>query len=108
MLSGFTLQNGSASQYPMNGGGVQIYGAGPTIRGNVVRNNLFEAITGNAVQIGKGTAKNVIERNEIIGAGKNGIILSGTGQVVRGNVIRDPGLKKIAVNEGQHDIQELE
>lgn len=39
VLSGFTLQNGKATQYPMNGGGVQIYEAGPTIRGNVVRNN---------------------------------------------------------------------
>jgi len=40
VLSGFTLQNGVSSQYPMNGGGVQIFGAGPTIRGNVVRNNV--------------------------------------------------------------------
>jgi len=39
VLSGFTLQNGKASQYPMNGGGVQIYESGPTIRGNVVQNN---------------------------------------------------------------------
>lgn len=61
VLSGFTLQNGSASQYPMNGGGVQIDGAGPTIRGNVIRNN--RACSGSGISAERSFA--LIEGNHI-------------------------------------------
>jgi len=35
VLKGFTLRNGNAIDYPLHGGGVQIYEASPTIDGNV-------------------------------------------------------------------------
>lgn len=73
--------------------------------GNVIRNNLFQNMSGNALQIGKGTARNVFEANEIDQAGRNGFSLSGEAQVLRGNVIRGAGLKDIAINEGQHEIE---
>lgn len=75
---------------------------------NIIRNNLFQRTTGNAFQIGKGTARNTIEGNEIDHPGRNGISLSGTAQVVRGNVIREAGLKDIAVLEGEHQIEKAE
>ncbi|HYF34172.1 MAG TPA: right-handed parallel beta-helix repeat-containing protein, partial [Prosthecobacter sp.] len=73
--------------------------------GNIIRGNLFARITGNAFQLGKGTARNVIEANEIDQPGRNGISLSGAAQIVRGNLIRQPGLKDIAINEGDHQIE---
>ena len=48
----------------------------------------------------------MIEGNEIDGAGRNGVSLAGTGQIVRKNVIRGAGMKAIAVNEGEHTIEE--
>jgi hypothetical protein len=47
VLSGFTLEHGNATEYPLNGGGVQIFQASPTIRGNIVRNN--SACSGNGI-----------------------------------------------------------
>lgn len=71
---------------------------------NVIRNNLVIASAGNGFQIGSGTAKNVIEGNTIEAAGRNGISLSGEGQIVRRNVITGAKLKPVAVNEGTHQI----
>jgi hypothetical protein len=76
--------------------------------GNIFRNNLFESIAGNAFQIGNGTARNVIEGNEIDRPGRNGISVSGTAQVVRGNIIREAVLKDIAVSGDGHQIEKLE
>lgn len=73
--------------------------------GNVVNNNSFVSITGNAFQIGMGTTKNRFEGNEIDGAGRNGFSLSGSAQVLRANVVRGAKLKAIVINEGEHDIQ---
>lgn len=56
-------------------------------QGNQVFNNTFFQITGNAVQLGKGTAKNTIDNNEIDGCGKNGIVIEGENQIVEDNVI---------------------
>jgi hypothetical protein len=72
---------------------------------NVIRNNSFVNMGGNAFQIGTGTAKNVFEANEVEGAGRNGFSLSGSGQVLKGNVVRGAKLKEVAVNEGEHEIQ---
>jgi hypothetical protein len=76
--------------------------------GNVIRDNLFEKIAGNALQIGAGTARNVMEGNDIIGAGRNGISLAGEAQIVRGNSIRGVGLKPIHVSGDKHQIETLE
>lgn len=74
--------------------------------GNVVKSNSFRNIQGNAIQVATGTAKNRFEDNEIEGAGRNGISLSGSAQVLRGNRVRDVKLKPLVVNEGEHDIQD--
>ncbi len=74
--------------------------------GNRISDNLFLNTAGNAVQISGGTARNVIERNEISGSGKNGIILSGESQIVKGNRITGSGMRDIAVAEGKHQIGE--
>lgn len=47
VLDGFTLQNGNATEYPGDGGGVQIFRSSPTIRGNIVRNS--SACSGNGI-----------------------------------------------------------
>ncbi len=72
---------------------------------NVIRNNSFLNITGNAFQIGTGTAKNLFEANEVDGAGRNGFSLSGSAQVLKGNMVRGAKLKEVVINEGEHDIQ---
>ncbi|GEP45008.1 right-handed parallel beta-helix repeat-containing protein [Brevifollis gellanilyticus] len=72
---------------------------------NIIRNNSFVSITGNAFQIGAGTARNLFESNEVDGAGRNGFSLSGSAQVLKGNVVRGAKLKEVAINEGAHDIQ---
>jgi hypothetical protein len=73
--------------------------------GNIIRNNLFKNITGNGFQIGTGTAKNRFEANEIDHTGRNGISLSGEGQVLLGNLINGAKLKAIVVAEGKHQIE---
>lgn len=75
VLSGFTLQNGKASQYPMNGGGVQIYESGPTIRGNVVRNN--SACSGSGISAERSFAH--IEGNHIHHNSQEGCATGNTG-----------------------------
>lgn len=72
--------------------------------GNIIRNNLFQNLTGNGLQIGKGTARNVFEDNDIENCARNGISLSGTGQILKRNRIREVKMKPIAVNEGEHQI----
>lgn len=47
VLSGFMLRNGNATEHPLTGGGVQIYYASPTIRGNIVRDS--SACSGNGI-----------------------------------------------------------
>src|SRR5215471_4866234 len=43
VLSGFTLQNGNAMNFPyVEGGGIAIEEASPTIKGNIIQNNLGE------------------------------------------------------------------
>ena len=74
--------------------------------GNIIAQNLFEAMKGNAVQIATGTKGNTVVQNEITGSGRNGISLSGEGQVVKANRITGSGLKAVAVNEGKHEIVE--
>lgn len=74
--------------------------------GNVVRANSFRNIQGNAIQVATGTAKNRFEGNEIDGTGRNGISLSGSNQVLKGNRIQGVKLKPLVVNEGAHDIQD--
>jgi hypothetical protein len=71
---------------------------------NVISGNQFEQTRGNAIQIASGTAKNTVTSNVITASGKNGIILSGEKQVVKGNTISGSTLKDIAVQAGTHDI----
>lgn len=71
---------------------------------NVISGNHFEQTRGNAIQIASGTAKNTVTGNVISSSGKNGILLSGEKQVVKGNAISDSTLKDIAVQAGTHEI----
>lgn len=72
--------------------------------GNIIAQNLFQQTQGNAIQIAKGTKANHILQNEIIGSGKNGIILAGEAQIVKANKISGSKIKDIVVNEGVHDM----
>lgn len=74
--------------------------------GNRIESNLFRNSAGNAIQIAAGTARNRIAENEIIGSGRNGISLSGSGQIVAGNRISGSRMKNVAVIEGEHDVRE--
>jgi hypothetical protein len=71
---------------------------------NVIRGNQFDQTRGNAIQIASGTAQNSILENEITASGKNGLILNGEGQIVKGNRISGSGMKDIAVAAGKHEI----
>lgn len=72
--------------------------------GNVVRNNLFQRIAGNAIQLGKGIGKNAFEANEVVEAGKNGFSLAGAGQILEGNQIMGSKMQPIAIQEGVHRV----
>ncbi len=74
--------------------------------GNIIARNVFEGTEGNAVRIASGTRGNTVMQNEISGSGKNGIILSGEGQIVKGNRITGSGMKAILVQAGKHEIEE--
>lgn len=74
--------------------------------GNIVRNNRFSSITGNAFQVGTGTRGNRFEDNEIDKPGRNGFSISGEAQVLKNNRIHGAGLKAIAIQEGSHEILE--
>ena len=56
--------------------------------GNRILDNRFDAMLGNAVQIGEGTGPNSIADNEISDSGKNGIVLMSKDTDVTGNRIR--------------------
>ena len=68
-------------------------------QGNVIRGNTFENMTGNGVQIGKGTTRNTVVDNDITGSGRNGISLSGQAQVVKGNRITGSKMKDLFLGE---------
>jgi hypothetical protein len=55
--------------------------------GNRIFDNEFLNTAGNVVQLGKETRKNVVENNDITGAGKNGVVIAGEEQVVKENRI---------------------
>ena len=74
-------------------------------QGHRIANNLFASMKGNGIQIATGTAKNTVAGNEITNAGRNGISLAGSGQIVSGNKISGSKLKDIVINEGKHDIK---
>ncbi len=71
---------------------------------NLLTANQIDNTTGNAVELGIGTAKNTISANIITHTAKNGITLSGTGQILKANQITDSKLKDISIQEGQHAI----
>jgi parallel beta helix pectate lyase-like protein len=72
--------------------------------GNRIVQNLFVRMRGNAVQIATGTKGNTVAQNEITASGKNGIIISGEGQIVKANKITSSGMKPIVVQEGSHEL----
>lgn len=72
---------------------------------NQIRKNRFIDITGNGLQIAGGTAKNVIAANLVQNPGKAGITLAGSEQTVVDNTIVGARLKPIAINAGEHLIQ---
>ena len=74
--------------------------------GNVIMQNVFEHTSGNAVQIATDTRGNTVAQNEINASGKNGIILSGEAQIVKGNKITGSGMKAIVIQEGKHELSE--
>jgi hypothetical protein len=57
--------------------------------GNRIIDNEFLNTAGNAVQLGKETRNNVVENNDITGAGKNGIVAGGEEQIVKDNRISE-------------------
>ena len=65
--------------------------------GNQIVDNEFLNTAENVVQLGKETAKNLVQNNDITGAGKNGIVREGTEQTVKENRIE--GVKGKAVVE---------
>ncbi len=72
--------------------------------GNMIVKNLFEHMQGNAVQIATGTKGNTVAQNEITASGKNGLIISGEGQILKANKITGSGMKAILIQEGKHEI----
>ncbi|MDB6005290.1 MAG: hypothetical protein JWR15_2277 [Prosthecobacter sp.] len=74
--------------------------------GNLIVQNVFERMQGNAVQIATGTKGNTIAQNEINGSGKNGILVSGEAQTLKANKITGSGMKAIVIQEGSHEITE--
>jgi hypothetical protein len=95
VLSGFTLRNGNAADYPLNGGGVNIVQASPTIEGNTITGN--SACDGNGVGLYFSGA--LIKHNHIFGNHQNGcsggtigggIYVGGAGDAeVTGNLIEN-------------------
>lgn len=64
--------------------------------GNLILNNSFTNIAGNAVQLGKGTRSNTVSKNDITGCGRNGIVVDGEQQRVEDNRISEVKLKPVA------------
>ena len=73
--------------------------------GNLVVQNVFERMLGNAVQIGTSTKGNTIAQNEINGSGKSGVVVSGQSQIVKANKITGNG-RAVVIQEGKHEVSE--
>lgn len=71
---------------------------------NVITGNQFDLTTGNAIQIASDTARNTVSTNVISGSGKNGIVISGSGQIVKANQITSSGLKDLVIQQGEHQV----
>ena len=72
--------------------------------GNMIVQNVFDHMQGNAVRIATGTKANTVAQNEIISPGKNGITISGEGQILKANKITGSGMKAVLIQEGKHEI----
>lgn len=96
VLEGFTLRNGNANQGgDIDGGGILIDSASPTIRNNVIKSNSANQNGGGISCVG-GTPRiegNVIEGNVNNGGnsehGGGGIFCRNTNAIIEGNVIRN-------------------
>ena len=66
--------------------------------GNQINGNSFLNMAGNGIQISQGTANNTITDNDIVGSGKNGIIVTGGKQTIQDNRISGSGLKDVVGN----------
>jgi parallel beta-helix repeat protein len=66
--------------------------------GNQITGNSFLNMAGNGIQISQGTANNTITDNDIVGSGKNGIIVTGGKQTIQDNRISGSGLKDVVGN----------
>ena len=73
---------------------------------NVVLSNTMDHCSEAAVTIHDKTRQNSVLQNDITNAGKNGIVLSGEGQIVKANKITGSGMKAIVIQEGKHDLSE--
>lgn len=95
VIRGFTLRNGNAAQFPLNGGGVNVVMASPTIDGNHITGS--SACSGNGVGLYFSGA--LVRRNRIFGNHQNGcsggtlgggIYIGGSGDaVVVDNIIEN-------------------
>ena len=91
VLKGFTLRNGNAVDYPLDGGGVQIFQASPTIDGNVVTRS--SACSGNGISIGFSSA--LVRNNHVHDNRQNGC---GGGTVGGGILIGGDGAAEVTDN----------
>ena len=73
---------------------------------NLVSSNAMDHCAEAAVAIHDKTQQNSLLQNDITNSGKNGIVLSGEGQIVKGNKITGSGMKAIVVQEGKHEVTE--
>lgn len=74
--------------------------------GNIIAQNLFDHMRGNAIQIATGTKANTVAQNEITASGKNGLIISGEAQILKANKITASGMRAIVIQEGKHEVSE--
>ena len=91
VLKGFTLRNGNAVDYPLDGGGVQIFQASPTVDGNIVTGS--SACSGNGISIGFSSA--VVRNNHVHENRQNGC---GGGTVGGGILIGGDGAAEVTDN----------
>jgi len=73
---------------------------------NVVSSNAMDHCAEAAVAIHDKTRQNSVLQNDITNSGKNGIVLSGEAQIVKGNKITGSGMKAIVIQEGKHEVSE--
>lgn len=76
--------------------------------GNLIVSNRFSLISGDAIRLATGTARNVVRGNTITSPGGNGISAAGEAQVIAGNRITAAKGQPIAVKEGTHLIADNE